>query len=208
MRRGTCGQAHGLSGRFMDHSILRSGRPRAASVPPGVGLLRALEWNHRAIKCVAFDPELHKLAGGGLDGTVAVWDTANGRVLRTFERSRGTFEWQRSGTSRAQAGLHNSPLEGSGFEPSVPGGPRRLRRLRLATRSKEKSDADHEKLPRRILSRMMGIIFKFQEDERFRFASSTAATRANLLLSFSSAAAMRANLSFSCSAAHSIEPRA
>jgi len=75
---------------------MRSGRPRAASVPSGVGLLRALEWNHRAIKCVAFDPELHKLAGGGLDGTVTVWDTANGRVLRTFERRRGTFEWQRS----------------------------------------------------------------------------------------------------------------
>ena len=75
---------------------MSSGRPRAVSVPPGVGLLRALEWNHRAIKCVAFDPGLHKLAGGGLDGTVTVWDTANGRLLRTFERRRSTFEWQRS----------------------------------------------------------------------------------------------------------------
>jgi WD40 repeat protein len=75
---------------------MRSGRPRAASVPPGVGLLRALEWSHRAIKCVAFDPGLHKLAGGGLDGAVTVWDTTNGRLLRTFERRRSTFEWQRS----------------------------------------------------------------------------------------------------------------
>ena len=63
---------------------------------PGVGLLHAPEWNHRAIKCVAFDPGLHKLAGGGLDGTVTVWDTANGRLLRTFERRRSPFEWQRS----------------------------------------------------------------------------------------------------------------
>jgi class 3 adenylate cyclase/GTPase SAR1 family protein len=75
---------------------MRSRKPRAASVRPGVGLLHALEWNHRAIKCVAFDPGLHKLAGGGLDGTVTVWDTANGRLLRTFERRRSPFEWQRS----------------------------------------------------------------------------------------------------------------
>lgn len=65
-------------------------------MPPGIGLLRALEWNHRAIKCVAFDPGLHKLAGGGLNGTVTVWDTVTGRLLRTFERRRSTFEWQRS----------------------------------------------------------------------------------------------------------------
>ena len=75
---------------------MRSRKPRAASSPPGVGLLHALEWNHRAIKCVAFDPGLHKLAGGGVDGTVTVWDTANGRLLRTFERRRSPFEWQRS----------------------------------------------------------------------------------------------------------------
>lgn len=74
---------------------MKRGRLRAASVPLGVGLLRALEWNHRTIKCVAFDPGLHKLAGGGLDGTVTVWDTANGSLLRTFERRRSTFEWQR-----------------------------------------------------------------------------------------------------------------
>ena len=75
---------------------MKSGRRRAASVPPGIGLLRSLEWNHRAIKCVAFDPGLHKLAGGCLNGTVTVWDTATGRLLRTFERRRSTFEWQRS----------------------------------------------------------------------------------------------------------------
>ena len=75
---------------------MRSGRPRAASVPPGVGLRRALEWKHRAIKCVAFDPALQKLAGGSLDGTVTLWDTTEGRVLRTFEWRRSPFEWQRS----------------------------------------------------------------------------------------------------------------
>ena len=74
----------------------RSGRPRAASVPPGVGVVRALDWNHRAVKCVAFDPGLGKLAGGSLDGTVSLWDTTEGKLLRTFEWRRSPFEWQRS----------------------------------------------------------------------------------------------------------------
>lgn len=74
----------------------RGGKPRIASLPPGVALQRALEWNHRAINCVAFDPALHKLAGGGLDGTVALWDAVDGKLLRTFQWLRGTFEWQRS----------------------------------------------------------------------------------------------------------------
>ena len=74
----------------------RSGRSRAASAPPGVGLIRALEWNHRAIKCVAFDPTLRQLAGGGLDGTVALWDTIEGKLVRTFERRRSPFECQRN----------------------------------------------------------------------------------------------------------------
>jgi len=65
-------------------------------VPPGVGLLRALEWNHRAVKCVAFDPGLQKLASGGLDGTVTIWDTSDGKLLQTLERQRGAFEWQRA----------------------------------------------------------------------------------------------------------------
>jgi hypothetical protein len=75
----------------------RSARSRAApGVPPGVGLRRALEWNYRATKCVAFDPELQKLASGGLDGTVTLWDTGAGKVLRTFGWRRSAFEWQRS----------------------------------------------------------------------------------------------------------------
>ena len=75
----------------------RSARSRAAAgVPPGVGLRRALEWNYRATKCVAFDPELQKLASGGLDGTVTLWDTGAGKVLRTFGWRRSAFEWQRS----------------------------------------------------------------------------------------------------------------
>src|SRR6516164_6983645 len=75
----------------------RTRRSRAAGgVPPGVGLRRALEWNHRAIKCVAFDPGLQKLAGGGLDGTITLWDTVEGKLLRTFEWRRTQFEWQRS----------------------------------------------------------------------------------------------------------------
>ena len=74
----------------------RSGGPRAASVPPGVGVVRALDWNHRAVKCVAFDPGLGKLAGGSLDGTVSLWDTTEGKLLRTFEWRRSPFEWQRS----------------------------------------------------------------------------------------------------------------
>jgi class 3 adenylate cyclase len=74
----------------------RSGGPRAASVPPGVGVVRALDWNHRAVKCVAFDPGLGKLAGGCLDGTVSLWDTIEGKLLRTFEWRRSPFEWQRS----------------------------------------------------------------------------------------------------------------
>src|SRR5262249_3464687 len=73
----------------------RRGTLRAASVPPGVGLVRALEWNHRATQCVAFEPGLNKLASGRLDGTVTLWDTADGRLLRTFERRRSAFEWQR-----------------------------------------------------------------------------------------------------------------
>src|SRR5260370_20462618 len=73
----------------------RSGGPRAASVPPGVGVVRALDWNHRAVKCVAFDPGLGKLAGGSLDGTVSLWDTTEGKLLRTFEWRRQPFEWQR-----------------------------------------------------------------------------------------------------------------
>src|SRR6266446_1966604 len=73
-----------------------SGRPRAANVPPGIGVLRTLDWNYRTVKCVAFDPELGKLAGGALDGTVSLWDTTDGRLLRTFERRRSQFEWQRS----------------------------------------------------------------------------------------------------------------
>jgi len=74
----------------------RSGGPRAASVPPGIGVVRALDWNHRAVKCVAFDPGLGKLAGGSLDGTVSLWDTTEGKLLRTFEWRRSPFEWQRS----------------------------------------------------------------------------------------------------------------
>src|SRR5258706_847110 len=74
----------------------RSGGPRAASVPPGVGVVRALDWNHRAVKCVAFDPGLGKLAGGSLDGTISLWDTTEGKLLRTFEWRRSPFEWQRS----------------------------------------------------------------------------------------------------------------
>lgn len=75
----------------------RSARSRTAvGVPPGVGLRRALEWNYRATKCVAFDPELQKLASGGLDGTVMLWDTTAGKLLRTFEWRRSAFEWQRS----------------------------------------------------------------------------------------------------------------
>src|SRR6516165_4850818 len=74
-----------------------SGRSRAGGgVPLGVGVRRALEWNHRAIKCVAFDPALQKLAGGGLDGTVTLWNTADGKLLRMFEWRRSAFEWQRS----------------------------------------------------------------------------------------------------------------
>jgi len=69
---------------------------RSVSSPPGVGLLPALEWNHRAIKSVAFDPALRQLAGGGLDGTVTLWDTIEGKLLRTFERRRSPFEWQRN----------------------------------------------------------------------------------------------------------------
>ena len=73
-----------------------SGRSRAGGgVPLGVGVRRALEWNHRAIKCVAFDPALQKLAGGGLDGTVTLWDTADGKLLHRFEWRRSAFEWQR-----------------------------------------------------------------------------------------------------------------
>ncbi|MBV8935652.1 MAG: hypothetical protein JO095_07595 [Alphaproteobacteria bacterium] len=73
-----------------------SGRSRTGGgVPPGVGLRRALEWNHRAVKCVAFDPALQKLAGGGLDGTVTLWDTADGKLVHTFEWRRSAFEWQR-----------------------------------------------------------------------------------------------------------------
>jgi WD40 repeat protein len=48
-------------------------------------VVRALDWNHRAVKCVAFDPGLGKLAGGCLDGTVSLWDTIEGKLLRTFE---------------------------------------------------------------------------------------------------------------------------
>ena len=65
-------------------------------MPVGVGLRRALEWNHRAISCVAFDTGLQKLASGGLDGNVALWDTVDGKLLRTLEWRRSTFEWQRS----------------------------------------------------------------------------------------------------------------
>ena len=72
------------------------GSRAAAGAPPGVGVRRALEWNHRAIKCVAFDPGLQKLAGGSLNGTVTLWDTVDGKLLRTFEWRRNQFEWQRS----------------------------------------------------------------------------------------------------------------
>ena len=62
----------------------RSGKPQVASMPPGVGC--CARWNGitGAIKCVAFDPGLHKLASGGFDGTVTLWDTADGRLLRTL----------------------------------------------------------------------------------------------------------------------------
>src|SRR5215510_2810953 len=110
----------------------RTRRSRAAGgVPPGVGLRRALEWNHRAIKCVAFDPGLQKLAGGGLDGTITLWDTVEGTLLRTFERRRSQFEWQRSeiasvafdpaGRDGAIPRLferHRSPVSSVGFEPT------------------------------------------------------------------------------------------
>jgi WD40 repeat protein len=97
-----------------------SGRSRAAAGTPGVGVRRALEWNHRAIKCVAFDPGLQKLAGGGLDGTVTLWDTVGGKLLRTFPARGAATAWF----------APDSPLEGGGFEPSVP--PERQRRDRGA----------------------------------------------------------------------------
>lgn len=68
----------------------------SAGVPPGVGLRHASEWNHRAIGCVAFDPGLQKIAGGGFDGNVSVWDTIDGKLVRTLEWRRSPFEWQRS----------------------------------------------------------------------------------------------------------------
>jgi WD40 repeat protein len=74
----------------------KGGRSRAASGSPGVQVLQALEWNHRAIKCVAFDQGLRKLAGGNLDGTVTLWDTVDGKLLHTFQWLRSAFEWQRS----------------------------------------------------------------------------------------------------------------
>src|SRR5215470_1462103 len=97
----------------------RSGRSRAASASPGVGLVRALEWNHRAIKCVAFDPTLRQLAGGGLDGTVALWDTIEGKLVRTFERRRSPFEWQCNEIASVAFDAAGRVLAGGGVNGAV-----------------------------------------------------------------------------------------
>src|SRR5262249_12406856 len=97
----------------------RSGRSRPASAPPGVGLIRALEWNHRAIKCVAFDPTLRQLAGGGRDGTVALWDTIEGKLVRTFERRRSPFEWQRNEIASVAFDAAGRGLAGGGVNGAV-----------------------------------------------------------------------------------------
>jgi len=78
-----------------------------------------LEWNHRAIKCVAFDPTLRQLAGGGLDGTVALWDTIEGKLVRTFERRRSPFEWQRNEIASVAFDAAGRVLAGGGVNGAV-----------------------------------------------------------------------------------------
>ncbi len=57
----------------------------AAELPRGVSLRATLAGHKEAVNCVAFDTLGDTLASGSTDGTVKLWDTSNGKLLRTFE---------------------------------------------------------------------------------------------------------------------------
>jgi WD40 repeat protein len=54
-------------------------------LPPGVKLLRTLEWHKSAVTSVAFDPQGKTLASGSQDKTVKLWEAPGGKLIRTLK---------------------------------------------------------------------------------------------------------------------------
>src|SRR5262249_2704325 len=51
--------------------------------------LRVLPGHKGEVRCVAFHPDGSLIATGGVDGTVRLWDTADGVPRRVFQRPSG-----------------------------------------------------------------------------------------------------------------------
>jgi len=63
----------------------------AATLPPGVKLLRTLAGHKAPVRSVAFDPQGHTLASGSDNGTVKLWD-AGSVVAQCDSENSCTFE--------------------------------------------------------------------------------------------------------------------
>ena len=63
----------------------QSKRVAHSKLPPGVKLFRAFESHRYYVSSLAFDPLGVTLASGCGDGSVKLWEAANGKLLRTIE---------------------------------------------------------------------------------------------------------------------------